>query len=88
MQTLIVSERAPLFAALAGVGNSGDPRWGQSVSDDLFNEADRLAMLALLQKGWSCRAIAAEQGVSVPIVKARLMALYRQTGRRTQTAQR
>lgn len=84
MQTLIVTESAALFAALR-TGNSIDTRSRPSVFTELFSETDCLAMLALLQKGWSCRAIAAAQGVSVPTVKARLMQLYRQAGRHKQT---
>lgn len=83
MQTLIVPEGAALVAALR-TGTSIDTRSKANVFTELFSETDCLAMLALLQKGWSCRAIAAAQGVSVPTVKARLMQLYRQIGRRKQ----
>ncbi len=84
MQTLIVTESAALFAALPRAGRSIDIRSRPSVFTEQFSETDCLAMLALLQKGWSCRAIAAEQGVSVPTVKARLMQLYRQAGQHKQ----
>ena len=88
MQTLIVTESAALFGVLARAAGSVYAGSRSSVFADQVSEADCLAMLALLKKGWSCRAIAAEQGVSVPIVKARLMQLYRQTGRHKQPNQR
>ncbi len=76
MQALILAEGTALIAALA---HDTDATAAMSVAtpDDL----NRQDILVLLQKGWSCRAIATELGVCVPTVKARLMLLYRQTGR-------
>jgi len=88
MQTLIVTENAALFGALARAVDTVGSRSRSSVFSGQVSEADCVAMLALLQKGWSCRAIAVAQGVSVPIVKARLTQLYRQTGRHKQPNQR
>lgn len=52
---------------------------------DSAGKADGREILALLHKGWSCRAIAGQLDVSVPTVKARLMRLYRQAGRHRQS---
>ena len=88
MQTLIVTENAALLGVLARAVEPVCTKSRSSVFSDQVSEADCVAMLALLKKGWSCSAIAVEQGVPVPIVKARLMQLYRQTGRHKQPNRR
>jgi len=77
MHTLIVTKSAALIAALNHYTDTDGFTPAPVVASD---ESDGQEILSLLLKGWSCRAIANELGVSVPTVKARLMRLYRQTG--------
>lgn len=79
MHTLIATDSAGLIAALAHIAKVDGPMGMPVVATSAW-EADGTEILALLQKGWSCRAIAHKLGVGVPTIKARLMRLYRQAG--------
>jgi hypothetical protein len=79
MQTLIATDSAALIAALARCAKGDGPMSMPGEATSAW-DADGPEILALLQKGWSCRGIALALGVGVPTIKARLMRLYRQAG--------